>query len=342
MKYASKAREKIVQAFIDSLSEDNIPWHKPWHINEFYNPSTGQRYSGLFNLMVLSHYADKNGYQDPRWMTYHQAQEKGWQVKSGEHGVTIEFWSAYNTETKKKLTLLEANQLLQEDINAKDYIRFISKSYTVFNAQQIDHIPELPPMPLIERTDTLARIERIASGMGISQDEGENAYYSPHLDQVILPPLQSFEDEKAYCATFLHELAHATGHESRLNRNINNSFGSPEYAKEELRAEIASAFMMGMLEVDYDKSHMDSHKAYVASWIEILENDPDELFKAIKDAELIQDYMSELCPEQIKDVSAKQKQYSLDERIAAAKQKAEANVKQDNRTREKEAEEIMV
>ncbi len=342
MKYASKAREKIVQAFIDSLSEDIIPWEQPWHVNEFYNPSTEKRYTGSFNLMVLNYYAFKCNYHDPRWMTYRQAQEKGWQVKSGEHGVPIEFWSAYNAKTKKKLTMQEANQLLREDADARDYIRFISKSYTVFNAEQIDHIPELPPKELIDRTKTLARIEKIANGMGVLQKEGVEAYYAPLADQVIMPPLQSFDSEKAYCATFLHELAHATGHESRLNRGMKNSFGSPEYAKEEMRAEIASAFMMGMLDVEYDESHMESHKSYVGFWIDTLKNDPDELFKAIKDAELIQDYMSELCPEQIKDVSAEQKQFSLDERIAAAKQKAEFNAEQDNRTREKEAQEVMV
>lgn len=305
MNYKTKAKEKIVQSLIDSLSQNEIPWEKPW-TNGFYNPVTGKYYTGNFNLMVLNYYAEQNGYKDPRWVTYQQAKGKEWQVKEGEHGTTIEFWSAYDSQAKKKLSLQEANKLLKEDIKAKDYIRFISKSYTVFNAEQIDNIPKLPEKPLMEKTNIFKQVEQIGIGMGVTKKEGTAAYYSPIEDQIVMPPFQGFKNEQAYCATLLHELAHATGHVSRLNRDINNIFGSSKYAKEELRAEIASAFMMGMLEVNYDDSHIENHRAYVSSWIEILKNDPDQLFKAIKDAEKIQNYMTTFCPELEREIFIKE------------------------------------
>jgi len=95
-------------------------------------------------------------------------------------------------------------------------------------------------------------------------------------------------------ATLLHEAGHATGHISRLNRDMTGVFGSPEYAKEELRAEIASAFTAQELGLDYKQNeHMENHEAYVQNWIDVLENEPNELFAAIKDAEKISDYLIE-------------------------------------------------
>lgn len=326
MKYASKAREKIIQAMIDSLSEDRIPWARPWHMSEFYNPSNGHQYQGGVNLMILNYFANKNDYADPRWMTFKQAQEKGWHIKAGEHGVLIEFWSAYHAVTKKKLAMSEVNELLKVDKNAKDYIRFVAKSYTVFNAQQIVGIPELPLRSVIERTDTLVRVEGIRQGMGVHQKVGTQAFYIPDRDCVVLPPMHTFDNGQAYCATFLHELAHATGHETRLNRNIKNAFGTPAYAKEELRAEIASAFMMGMLEIGYDEKHLDNHKAYIASWIELLQKEPEELFKAIKDAEKVQEYMVEMCPEQIKETSIHNEDYGLENQITREKDTMELDM----------------
>lgn len=301
MKYASKAREKIVEALIKSLSEEKIPWKQPWYLDQFYNPTTEKKYTGGVNLISLNQVAFENEFTDPRWMTFNQAKNNGWKVKAGSHGAPIEFWSAYHTVEKRKLSITEANQLLKDDPQAKEYVRIIAKSYTVFNAQQVEGIPELPKKSEVERTDTLVNVEKLANAMGVKQGIGRRACYLPFQDKVILPPLHNFHDEKSYCATFLHELAHATGHETRLNRDIKSYFGTPKYAKEELRAEIASSFMMGTIGVNYDDSHIDNHKAYISSWLEILQKNPEELFKAIKEAEQIQDYMMERYPEKAKD-----------------------------------------
>ena len=108
-----------------------------------------------------------------------------------------------------------------------------------------------------------------------------------------MPPSNSFKTSNSYYATQLHELAHSTGHESRLSRNIKNRFGTEEYAKEELRAEISSSFLMQKFHLEEDKRHLDNHKSYVKNWLELLKNSPQELFNAITDANKIADYLDD-------------------------------------------------
>ena len=120
----------------------------------------------------------------------------------------------------------------------------------------------------------------------------DKAYYVPSEDTVVLPSYNSFFTDEDYYAVVLHELAHATGHESRLNRNITNVFGSVEYAKEELRAEISSSFVNSELGI-VSETVMDNHKAYIQAWIQIIEEQEKELFSAINDAEKIAEYMEE-------------------------------------------------
>ncbi|MCR4716373.1 MAG: hypothetical protein K5656_04250, partial [Lachnospiraceae bacterium] len=121
------------------------------------------------------------------------------------------------------------------------------------------------------------------------------AFYRPSEDSITMPPIESFWAEYNYLSTFLHEAGHSTGHESRLNRDLTGIFGSEKYAKEELRAEIASAFTTQAigLEGTMSREHIDNHKAYIQSWIAEIKNDPNELFKAIIDATKISDYLIE-------------------------------------------------
>ena len=108
-----------------------------------------------------------------------------------------------------------------------------------------------------------------------------------------VPPIEYFKDDYSFHATAFHELAHATGHESRLNRNLEGGFGSPSYAKEELRAEISSSFFMQELKINFDEEHIRNHTAYIQDWIGVLKKEPDELFRAIRDANEIADYMKD-------------------------------------------------
>lgn len=317
MSFNTKTRDFLVAEFINALKQDHIPWEKPW--KSHFNAVTNHEYTGVVNQAILSYIAARQGYDDPRWCTFVQAKSKGWIVRG--HGAPIEFWSAYNTRTKRTITLSEFNQLMLVDPDAAEYVRLIAKSYTVFNACQLEGIPPLERTQSASDESLLNKIKAMVSGMGVQlKTSSTKACYIPSAD-VINMPIGIFKDSKAYCATLLHEAAHATGHSSRLNRNIDNSFGSMEYAKEELRAEIASAFLLGEFDLTYDSNHMQNHKAYVQSWISILQNNPDELFAAMKDADKITGYMLELCPE--KEHQLEEKPLSLNERLQRAQQAAQ-------------------
>lgn len=137
-------------------------------------------------------------------------------------------------------------------------------------------------------------VEQIRNGLGTKlRFYGDEAYYSPLIDQVTMPPKDQFLSNEEYDSTLLHELCHSTGHPGRMDRDLTGRFGSKSYAKEELRAEIASSFLMQSLQLPMPQSHIENHKAYIQSWIEVLKKDPKELFAAIKDAESIEKYALE-------------------------------------------------
>ena len=165
------------------------------------------------------------------------------------------------------------------------------KTSFVFNAKFIQGIPPLENKFTNNYIYSSPFIQNLIKNLGVEYKEfGDKAYYSPKKDMVVIPEHSLFKSNYSYYVTQLHELSHSTGHENRLNRSMDNAFGSPEYAKEELRAEIASSFLAQELDIQCKDEYLNNHKAYIQDWIEILENNPDELFKAIKDAEKIQDY----------------------------------------------------
>lgn len=293
----NRMREEMINSFIDCLKKDTIPWHMAWSTDRPVNAVTNTRYRGI-NKMWLSFIQKMEGWEDPRWCTFKQAQTQGWKIKPGSKGTRVEFWSLYDTEEKRKLTQREAKQLSDELTleEFKNRVKPISNVYTVFNGEQIDGIPkyeektyELNTEELLQKRDTLLKNMNVDFSEG-----GDKAFYNPSRDRITLPEMNRFETEYDYMATLLHEAGHATGHISRLNRDMTGVFGSPEYAKEELRAEIASAFTEQELGLDYEQNeHMENHEAYVQNWIDVLENEPNELFAAIKDAEKISDYLIE-------------------------------------------------
>lgn len=290
----SKVREDLAQAFVTALNQGQLPWQKCWSQALPMNAVTGKNYRGV-NALMLSFHGDKRKYTDTRWCTYRQAQEKGWQVRKGEKGVKVEYWACYDTKEKKLLSWDDVHQKLKADPDYQENLQLRCRTYTVFNGEQMDGIPALQPRQtnigaLRDKRDVLIH------NMGISyQEQGIRAYYSPGMDMVTLPPEASFDDTYSYMATFLHECGHASGHETRLNRDLTGFFGSESYAREELRAEIASAFTAQSLglqltdeQLQYQTEH---HVAYVQSWANILQDSPDELFRAIKEAEGISDYL---------------------------------------------------
>jgi len=233
----------------------------------------------------------RKGFDDPRWLTYRQAQENGWQVRKGEKGSQIEFWQ-FDSPGKSAQG--------QEDDPAADRnvagrSNPIRRVYTVFNAKQIDGIPNLEPKRRTEWevAETGESILR-NSGAEIRHDQRDRAFYSRSEDAVHLPRQDAFRSAADYYGTALHELAHWSGHATRLNRpTLNESyrFGDPNYAKEELRAELASVFLSAERGIPHNP---EQHAAYVGSWIKALQDDKNEIFRAAKDAHKAADFILDL------------------------------------------------
>lgn len=290
-------REKIAEQFIAALQEDQLPWHAMWATMRPQNAITGKRYRGI-NSFWLSFIADAFGYTDNRWCTFKQAQDKGWHVKKGEHATQVEYWRLFDKKQKQYIEQREAEMIIAADPDREKDIVLSCRTYSVFNGQQIEGIPELDICSAVDIETVRAQRDTLLRNMELGfRESGTEAYYRPATDSITMPPDAFFADSYGYMATFLHECGHATGHEKRLNRNLSGNFGSPSYAKEELRAEIASAFTSQALGfgrgADGLSGAMDNHKAYIQSWISVIKDQPNELFAAIKDAEKISDYLLE-------------------------------------------------
>ncbi|CAG9236976.1 Riboflavin biosynthesis intermediates N-glycosidase (modular protein) [Paraburkholderia tropica] len=284
--------QALTDRLIEQLEKGTAPWQKPWDERPQqlpYNALTGAPYRGT-NSLFLSLAASINGLDDPRWVTFKQAKDLGWQVKRGQKGVALQKWIFH-----KDVAMME-NGAPVLDESGKPRTQRVEldrpqrKSFTVFHASQLANVPELAKEPRKYEWNPEERAEQIlrASGARVLHDQADRAYYSVMSDEVHMPRRNQFPTPAAYYGTAMHELGHWSGHESRLNRNLGNSFGSVEYAKEELRAELASYFLGDRLGVQHDPAN---HAAYVKSWIQVLRDDKAEIFRASADAMKIVDYV---------------------------------------------------
>ncbi len=297
MKEAKKAfHEQVAENLIEQLKKGVAPWQKPWKPGDLLatlpvNPTTGKRYRGINSLNLMS-----RAYTDPRWLTYKQAAALNAQVRKGEKSALVQYWKFTDERIKKDDN---ENPVLNSEGNPiKEQVRLERPRVfyaAVFNAQQMDNLPELDIKA--PDWDPLERAERIlqASHAVIRHGEADRAFYRPSTDSIHLPHKHQFPTPDRYYATALHELGHWTGHESRLSRDLSHPFGSEGYGREELRAEIASMLLSGELGIGHDPGQ---HVAYVSSWIKALQEDPTEIFRAAADAEKIQDYVLALSQQQ--------------------------------------------
>ncbi len=227
-------------------------------------------------------------------MTYKQASQEGWQVRRGEKGTQIEFWEVKPDFEEGRPVRADREDRRQGDNNTtdQDRSRLIHRVYTVFNAKQIDGIPPYAPKQR-NPFEVVHAGEQILtnSGARIVHDQNDRAFYNRAQDTIHLPPKDAFKEPPGYYGTALHELAHWTGHPSRLNRpTLNESyrFGDVNYAKEELRAELASVFLAAERGIPHNP---EQHAAYVGSWINALKQDKNEIFRAAHDASRASDYL---------------------------------------------------
>jgi antirestriction protein ArdC len=281
-------RQQITDDIIKAIEEGVPPWRQGWSSGLLaFNASSGQTYKGINQLLL-----GMQPHSDPRWLTYKQAQHMGLQVRRGERGVRVIKLVEVERKRAKQAAGGEGEVLSEENGKA-----LVLKAYTVFNASQIDG---MAPMPTRECDVKPAEaVEAIVWGL---QDDGMKlnfGHYQPAYDlrhdEIRIPTVEQFHSVEDLHATILHECAHATGHMRRLARpHMHARFGSVEYGREELRAELASAFSQGDLGLpSFGPAMIQSHSSYLASWLEVLRNDKNEIFKAAADAQRICDYLSE-------------------------------------------------
>lgn len=274
-------RRKLVEKIIENMKNGDLIFKKGWDINILnpQNPSSKAVYQGGNRLKLIEEATEKE-YKDPRWITFKQAQEMGWSIKKGAKGVKCEKWIF----TKKEKELDEETGKMVEV--EKELSKPIPSYFTVFNGEQVDGIPPFKGNTINnEEKFKIANDFIKSSECPIKEIAQDKAYYLPLSDEIILPLREAFKSEEAFLRTTLHEMGHSTGHSTRLNRDQINAFGTPAYAKEELVAELTSIFVQAKLGIKLEGEHFNNHTAYLQSWIGALQNDPNELFRAISQAE---------------------------------------------------------
>ena len=221
---------------------------------------------------------------------YHKGQT--WHLQRGSKATYVEYWYPYDWVNKIALTWDDMKKISKDPNYDPSQYTLRTKYFAVFNASCVDGIP---PMESEKNNDIQPAqiLDTITKNMGVTlkYDGGNRAYYSPSSDEVHLPEPSQFYSEYAYQATAFHELAHATGHPDRLDRDQSGFFGTPAYAFEELVAEITSCFTAAGVGLEQTTEHMENHKAYVQSWIQALQKDPNKLIDAIRLAEDAASYL---------------------------------------------------
>lgn len=283
------------ERMLDLMKQGTIPWRRPWNdpnapqngsINGPWNPVSGKAYRGS-NTLVLRGAQLVHGYEDSRWLTFKQGLSVGAQVRRGEKGQQIAYWD-FSKTAKAQDGEQPAVQGIEKGYRGPSV--FVA---TVFNASQIDGMPEPPPPFVMPEMIRNLRVRELLDKHQpkLHHDGGNRAFYSVVADSIHLPKFSTFSDDVSYQATLLHELAHWTGAKHRLDRDQTGRFGSQDYAKEELVAELSSLFISERLGIVLGREHDGQHAAYLQSWMKALADDPKTLFRAASQAEKVMTFL---------------------------------------------------
>jgi len=272
--------EMVTERIIDQLEQGIIPWQKPW---------TGVR-SGAFNRISKKPYSLLNQmllHHDGEYATFKQWSDLGGHVRKGEKSEIVCFWKIQPVEEQEDGTKI---------VRQIPLLRY----YNVFHISQVDGVEPLPEEELhdiepIEKADTVLHDYWTKENITVEHVAGDKAYYSPSLDMIHLPLFEQFISANEYYSTAFHESIHSTMKESRCDRAEDRkgklvAFGSNEYSKEELVAEIGSASLMNIIGIESKKSFRNS-AAYIQNWLSVLKNDVKFIVSASSKAEKAVDYI---------------------------------------------------
>jgi len=271
----STAYDVVTESIIKQLESGVAPWQKPWRTEIPANLLSKKEYRGI-NIFLLA----CQGYGSRYWLTYRQAQALGGSVRKGEHGSKVVFWKIH--EYRKENS---------ETGEAENHKSILLRYYAVFNLEQCEGIksPETARViNPIERCESIVR--SMPNPPGFAQDS--RAFYRPSTDTVGMPARSAFHTAEEYHSTLFHELTHSTGHPSRVGREgimNHNPFGSEDYSKEELVAEMGAAMLCGVAGIE--SRTLQNSAAYLQSWINKLKSDSRLIVSAASQAQKAADYI---------------------------------------------------
>jgi antirestriction protein ArdC len=284
----------VTNQIMELLESQKLTWDKPWITlskdgKRPHNAGSGRMYSGL-NQILLSIRQMRAKYPYSGWLTYKQIQDKGGRVVANNKASSIFHYKLIYTDNMGRKH--EPDQVLQMSLNERKDLelkkQLLLLYYNVFNLAQTSGLAESfytlndqPILTEVQKDDTAEKLISNTKARIIHMVANE-ACYNYVNDVIFLPERNQFKGTVPYYETALHELAHWTGHKSRLDRSLKNVFGSEEYAKEELVAELCSAFLCA--DLGFSMS-ITNNAAYIQDWIRVLKSDSHYIFKAIKGAE---------------------------------------------------------
>jgi len=272
---SNKVYEIVTQQITNLLEKGEIPWKKPWK-------STG----GAMNLVSKRPYRGINQfllncseYSSPYWLSFKQCSDRGGRIKKDERSTVVVFWKWLNTVREYGV----------DDEESKIVKVPLLRYYRVFNLEQTEGIPHPPEETVSNPFTPIEQAEQVIQDMPLRPDiryTGDRAAYSPMLDYVMLPPKEAFHSSEEFYSTAFHELAHATGHQSRVGRKgilEPSYFGSHTYSQEELVAEFCASMLCGVTGIE--QATIENSAAYIQGWLKVLKNDKKVLVHAAAQAQ---------------------------------------------------------
>ena len=270
----------VTNQIIQELEKGNVVWKQPWkNLGRCRNLLTKSSYSG-FNLFYLNWKMEQRGFKTPHFMTFQQARSIGASVKKGAKSIQVIYWKNFSSEST-------------EEIQITKYVRLHPFVHFVFNIDDIDNIdPKYLPINDSEEQSihTIEDCELLINNfhnLAEIRHGGDRAFYTPSHDFIQVPNINQFSSSEKYYSTLFHEIIHSTGHKSRLDRFSENvlpaKFGSDDYSKEELVAEIGATFLNAQCGI---KEHVfEASVAYIKNWMKVLKEDPKLIITASSNAQ---------------------------------------------------------
>lgn len=273
---------RVTDAIIAAIEAGPGTWRMPWHHNGAdvtrpANVASGKPYRGI-NTVSLWAAAYASGYASGVWGTYRQWQALGAQVRKGEEASLGILW--------KEVCRRDEDD---RDGDDGDHPRLFARAFSLFNADQVDgYAPE--PGPVLPERDRLTTVERFIAALGIDTVYGaSSAYYHIAEDRIHMPDFSAFHDAHGFYATHIHECAHASGAAHRLDREFGARWTRHALAMEEATAELTASFLLADLGIAHEPRP--DHAAYIASWLQLLKDEPRAIFTAASKAQAAADWM---------------------------------------------------